>query len=200
MKSTLKASGSKRSKLKYDQLLSNFAFKFELRRYSKGKMGYEDFVWFILSEEVGRQNRATSLPWDHHVIATSLPWDRHVIATSSTTDARFLSLRTCSDDDVASVIYSGPCLEDKSTPLALEYWFRCVDLDGNAALTPSELAFFYEEQLQRMECLSQEPVLFEDILCQMSDMLQPAQQGRITLRVGPGPAACWGPAVEPSTL
>ena len=189
MKSTLKASGSKRSKLKYDQLLSNFAFKFELRRYSKGKMGYEDFVWFILSEEVGRQNRATSLPWDHHVIATS-----------STTDARFLSLRTCSDDDVASVIYSGPCLEDKSTPLALEYWFRCVDLDGNAALTPSELAFFYEEQLQRMECLSQEPVLFEDILCQMSDMLQPAQQGRITLRVGPGPAACWGPAVEPSTL
>jgi hypothetical protein len=22
--------------------------------------------------------------------------------------------------------------EDKSTPLALEYWFRCVDLDGNS--------------------------------------------------------------------
>ena len=37
---------------------------------AKGKMGYEDFVWFILSEE------------------------------------------------------------DKSKPLALEYWFRCVDLAG----------------------------------------------------------------------
>ena len=40
------------------------------------------------------------------------------------------------------------------------------------------LEFFYEEQLQRMECLSQEPVLFEDILCQMSDMLHPGGGGR----------------------
>ena len=33
--------------------------------------------------------------------------------------------------------------------------------------------YFYEEQLHRMECLSQEPVLFEDVLCQMHDMIQP---------------------------
>ena len=26
--------------------------------------------------------------------------------------------------------------------------------------------YFYEEQLHRMECLAQEPVLFEDVLCQ----------------------------------
>ena len=64
----------------------------------------------------------------------------------------------------------------------LEYWFRCVDLDGDSELSPSECAFFYEEQLQRMECLSQEPVLFEDILCQMCDMLKPAENGKITLR------------------
>ena len=35
------------------------------------------------------------------------------------------------------------------------------------------LQYFYEEQLHRMECLSQEPVLFEDVLCQMHDMIQP---------------------------
>uniref|UniRef100_A0A7S0NLH7 Uncharacterized protein n=1 Tax=Micromonas pusilla TaxID=38833 RepID=A0A7S0NLH7_MICPS len=87
-----------------------------------GKMGYEDFCWFVLSEE------------------------------------------------------------DKGNPLALEYWMRCVDLDGDGILSPSECSFFYEEQLQRMECLSQEPVLFEDILCQMSDMLHPVVPGRITLR------------------
>ena len=87
-----------------------------------GKMGYEDFCWFVLSEE------------------------------------------------------------DKGNPLALEYWMRCVDLDGDGILSPSECSFFYEEQLQRMECLSQEPVLFEDILCQMSDMLHPEVPGRITLR------------------
>ena len=86
-----------------------------------GRMGYEDFVWFILSEE------------------------------------------------------------DKSSPAALGYWFRCVDLDGDGAIRPAEAAHFYEEQLQRMECLAQEPVAFEDVLCQMSDMLCPATPGRITL-------------------
>ena len=33
-----------------------------------------------------------------------------------------------------------------------------------------------------MECLSQEPVLFEDVLCQMHDMLAPAREGVFTLR------------------
>jgi len=34
MESTLKAPGTKRLKLKYDNLLSSFAFKFNLRRYT----------------------------------------------------------------------------------------------------------------------------------------------------------------------
>ncbi|EHA8592095.1 putative serine/threonine protein phosphatase 2A regulatory subunit B''gamma [Cocos nucifera] len=33
------------------------------------------------------------------------------------------------------------------------------------------MQFFYEEQLHCMECMVQEPVLFEDILCQMIDMI-----------------------------
>jgi serine/threonine-protein phosphatase 2A regulatory subunit B'' len=72
--------------------------------------------------------------------------------------------------------------EDKSNPLALEYWFRVVDLDGDGVLRARECAFFYEEQLQRMECLNQEPVLWEDVLCQMSDMLRPERDGVITMR------------------
>ncbi|GJT67323.1 serine/threonine protein phosphatase 2A regulatory subunit B''beta-like protein [Tanacetum coccineum] len=79
----------------------------------EGKMGYEDFVYFILSEE------------------------------------------------------------DKSSEPSLEYWFKCIDLDGNGVLTRNELQFFYEEQLHRMECMAQEPVLFEDILCQIVDMIKP---------------------------
>lgn len=35
------------------------------------------------------------------------------------------------------------------------------------------MQFFYEEQLHRMECMAQEPVLFEDILCQIIDMIGP---------------------------
>lgn len=50
--------------------------------------------------------------------------------------------------------------------------FKCVDLDGNGVLTRNELQFFYEEQLHRMECMAQEPVLFEDILCQIIDMVR----------------------------
>jgi len=95
------------------------------RRLKSGqadKMGYEDFVWFILSEE------------------------------------------------------------DKTSELALTYWFRCVDLAGNNVVVPHEMLYFYEEQLHRMECLSQEPVLFADILCQMSDMLKPEVEGVVTLR------------------
>ena len=33
-----------------------------------------------------------------------------------------------------------------------------------------------------MECLSQEPVLFEDVLCQMHDMVQPAAEGVFTMQ------------------
>mmetsp|Transcript_24153 Transcript_24153/g.52711 ORF Transcript_24153/g.52711 Transcript_24153/m.52711 type:complete len:546 (-) Transcript_24153:91-1728(-) len=87
----------------------------------EGKMGYEDFCWFILSEE------------------------------------------------------------DKSTALSLEYWYTCIDLDLDKRIVAAEMRYFYEEQLHRMECLSQEPVLFEDILCQLSDMVKPAQEGVFTL-------------------
>lgn len=33
-----------------------------------------------------------------------------------------------------------------------------------------------------MECLAQEPVLFEDVLCQLHDMIQPEREGCFTLR------------------
>ncbi|KAK6915335.1 EF-hand domain [Dillenia turbinata] len=72
----------------------------------EGKMGYEDFVYFILSEE------------------------------------------------------------DKSSEPSLE----------------NEMQFFYEEQLHRMECMAQEPVLFEDILCQIVDMVKPENESYFTLR------------------
>jgi hypothetical protein len=51
--------------------------------------------------------------------------------------------------------------------------FKCIDLDGNGILTRNEMQFIYEEQLHRMECMAQEPVLFEDILCQIIDMIGP---------------------------
>eukprot|EP00252_Welwitschia_mirabilis_P020133 TRINITY_DN4864_c0_g1_i2.p1 TRINITY_DN4864_c0_g1~~TRINITY_DN4864_c0_g1_i2.p1 ORF type:complete len:548 (+),score=109.41 TRINITY_DN4864_c0_g1_i2:336-1979(+) len=103
-----------------DRIFSQVPRKFTSK--VEGKMGYEDFVYFMLAEE------------------------------------------------------------DKSSEPSLEYWFKCVDLDGNGILTPNELQFFYEEQLHRMECMAQEPVLFEDILCQMVDMIAPENECQFTLR------------------
>ena len=48
-----------------------------------------------------------------------------------------------------------------------------MDLDCDGIITPNEMQYFYEEQLHRMECMAQEPVLFEDIVCQMCDMIRP---------------------------
>ncbi|KAK5805119.1 hypothetical protein PVK06_032771 [Gossypium arboreum] len=103
-----------------DRIFSQVPRKFSSK--VKGKMAYEDFVYFILSEE------------------------------------------------------------DKSLEPGLEYWFKCIDLDGNGVLTPNELQFFYEEQLHRMECMAQETVLFEDILCQIVDMIRPEKEDYISLR------------------
>lgn len=102
-----------------DRIFSQVPRKFTSK--VEGKMGYEDFVYFILSEE------------------------------------------------------------DKSSEPSLEYWFKCIDLDGNGVLTRNEMQFFYEEQLHRMECMAQEPVLFEDILCQIIDMIGPENESYITL-------------------
>ncbi|MBA0654185.1 hypothetical protein Goklo_021248 [Gossypium klotzschianum] len=114
-----------------DRIFSQVPRKFTSK--VEGKMGYEDFVYFILAEE------------------------------------------------------------DKSSEPSLEYWyfcalslysqgFKCIDLDGNGILTRNEMQFFYEEQLHRMECMAQEPVLFEDILCQIIDMIKPEAESYITLR------------------
>ncbi|CAA3005169.1 serine/threonine protein phosphatase 2A regulatory subunit B''beta-like [Olea europaea var. sylvestris] len=103
-----------------DRIFSQIPRKFTSK--VEGKMGYEDFVYFILSEE------------------------------------------------------------DKSSEPSLEYWFKCIDLDGNGIITRNEMQFFYEEQLHRMECMAQEPVLFEDILCQIVDMISPKDESYFTLQ------------------
>ncbi|KAK7870173.1 hypothetical protein R5R35_012731 [Gryllus longicercus] len=71
--------------------------------------------------------------------------------------------------------------EDKRHPTAIEYWFRCMDLDGDGYLSMYELEYFYEEQLQRMDAIGIETLPFEDCLCQMLDMIHPAQPGKISL-------------------
>uniref|UniRef100_T1L299 EF-hand domain-containing protein n=1 Tax=Tetranychus urticae TaxID=32264 RepID=T1L299_TETUR len=71
--------------------------------------------------------------------------------------------------------------EDKRYPRAIEYWFRCMDIDGDGYLSMYELEYFYEEQVKRMEALGIEALPFNDCLCQMLDMVRPKECGRISL-------------------
>ncbi|XP_054270322.1 uncharacterized protein LOC128991453 isoform X3 [Macrosteles quadrilineatus] len=71
--------------------------------------------------------------------------------------------------------------EDKQHPRAIEYWFRCMDLDGDGYLSMYELEYFYDEQLQRMEAIGIECLPFEDCLCQMLDMIRPSIPDKISL-------------------
>ncbi|XP_061321255.1 serine/threonine-protein phosphatase 2A regulatory subunit B'' subunit alpha isoform X2 [Pezoporus flaviventris] len=72
--------------------------------------------------------------------------------------------------------------EDKRSATSIEYWFRCMDLDGDGVLSMYELEYFYEEQCERMEVMGIEPLPFHDLLCQMLDLVKPEKEGRVTLR------------------
>jgi len=63
--------------------------------------------------------------------------------------------------------------EDKSNEVSVRYWFNCVDVDGDGKLNNMEMRSFYAVQLHRMQCMGHEIVPFEDMLCQMMDMIKP---------------------------
>uniref|UniRef100_A0A5K3ELJ0 EF-hand domain-containing protein n=2 Tax=Mesocestoides corti TaxID=53468 RepID=A0A5K3ELJ0_MESCO len=71
--------------------------------------------------------------------------------------------------------------EDKRHPRSIEYWFRCMDLDGDGLLSLYELEYFYSEQSARMEEMGIEPPTLEDCLCQCLDMVRPALVDKIRL-------------------
>ncbi len=73
-----------------------------------------------------------------------------------------------------------------------------MDLDCDGVITPNEMQFFYEEQLHRMECMAQEPVLFEDIVCQMADMICP-HVGVLYSQIDLSQTSCWFAAMDTLT-
>eukprot|EP00794_Sanderia_malayensis_P011219 gene11219-12397_t len=71
---------------------------------------------------------------------------------------------------------------DKKQPTSIEYWFRCMDTDGDGIISMFELEHFYEEQLEKMQRLGIEALSFPDCLCQTIDMVNPQVEGKITLK------------------
>lgn len=62
--------------------------------------------------------------------------------------------------------------EDKNHPAAVLYWFKVLDLDADGVLSGYELGKFFEENRARFaEATGGEELKYEDMLCQMLDMV-----------------------------
>eukprot|EP01118_Nematostelium_gracile_P012036 TRINITY_DN4342_c0_g1_i1.p1 TRINITY_DN4342_c0_g1~~TRINITY_DN4342_c0_g1_i1.p1 ORF type:complete len:467 (+),score=104.34 TRINITY_DN4342_c0_g1_i1:58-1458(+) len=72
--------------------------------------------------------------------------------------------------------------EDKTHPTSQEYWFRCIDCDGDGVLSTFEIQQFYDLQIQMMQLRSIEHLIFQDYFCQMVDIIKPADSKRITIQ------------------
>ncbi|CAF0908436.1 unnamed protein product [Didymodactylos carnosus] len=72
--------------------------------------------------------------------------------------------------------------EDKRSQTSIEYWFRCMDLDGDGILSMFELDYFYQEQVHKMEIYGIEYMPFEDAICQMLDLVKPEDENKIRLK------------------
>ena len=70
---------------------------------------------------------------------------------------------------------------DKRNLVSLKYWFNCVDLNGDGIITRDEMALFFQCQMDRMDADGL-VVSFENIMCQLCDLITPAEEGMFTLR------------------
>ncbi|KAI8068651.1 hypothetical protein BC940DRAFT_32778 [Gongronella butleri] len=72
---------------------------------------------------------------------------------------------------------------DKTSPKAIEYWFRMLDEDGDGVLSGYELEMYWQEQMDKQKLMFHEfeEITFDDILRQMCDLIQPATYGQFTL-------------------
>ncbi len=58
--------------------------------------------------------------------------------------------------------------ESKSTNPSIEYWFRCLDTDGDGVISLYELYWFWEEQYDRMTISRMsDPWKFDDFVCNL---------------------------------
>uniref|UniRef100_A0AAY4EDD6 EF-hand domain-containing protein n=1 Tax=Denticeps clupeoides TaxID=299321 RepID=A0AAY4EDD6_9TELE len=128
-----------------------------------------DHDLFIDQRDLARHN-------DH---AISLRMIERIFSGTVTRDRKVKKQGRLSYEDFVWFLISE---EDKKTETSIEYWFRCMDLDGDGVLSMYELQYFYEEQCQRLEAMPVEPLPFEDCLCQMLDLVRPEVPGKITLR------------------
>ena len=68
--------------------------------------------------------------------------------------------------------------EDKQSPYSVRYWLQTLSTTHDGYLSPHDMSSFYAGQSERMLNLGHEVVPFEDVLCQMYDLINPSDPTR----------------------
>ncbi|KAF1796344.1 hypothetical protein FB192DRAFT_1406489 [Mucor lusitanicus] len=75
---------------------------------------------------------------------------------------------------------------DKSTPMAIRYWFRCLDIDDDGILSSYELSQFWQDQNIKQQVYgsiqSEDRIQFADVMRQMNDLIRPQVPGQFTIQ------------------
>ena len=147
----------------YEHFYVLYCTFFELDRDQDAKLGIDDL-----------------LKYAEHSLSDPIVERIFQVGSRPFTDGREGGFR---DDGLSfsDFIYFVISEEDKTTIQSLTYWFKCVDLDGDGKLSPEEMNYFFRIQLHRITSYGQEAVKFEDVLCQMIDMIDPVDPLAITI-------------------
>ncbi|KAF7632720.1 hypothetical protein Mgra_00007861 [Meloidogyne graminicola] len=70
--------------------------------------------------------------------------------------------------------------EDKRHPTSIEYWFRCLDLDGDGQISLYEMEYFYEAIEQKLNSKNMETLALRDVICNLLDSIAPSNDYSIT--------------------
>ena len=119
--------------------------------------------------------RKTRLPVEGNVhcyiypLCVSLLSAHFVTVTSIHITSYLLHTRVHCSKAIASLLELCHCYPQcvSLLPPSVEYWFRCMDIDGDGILSLYELQHFYEEMVDKMDALGIESLSIEDYMCQV---------------------------------
>ncbi|KAI8886843.1 hypothetical protein K501DRAFT_158722, partial [Backusella circina FSU 941] len=116
-----------------------------------------------------------------HLVIKRITQVGHISAFSDTAIAKDIETRLSYFDFIWFLLSE----IDKATPMAIDYWFKCLDLDGDGIISSYELHSFWDDQdiKQRFYGVVQPEgiIRFEDIIRQINDLIQPRIPGQFLL-------------------
>jgi serine/threonine-protein phosphatase 2A regulatory subunit B'' len=76
---------------------------------------------------------------------------------------------------------SGECLSKQLIIYSIEYWFRCLDVDGDGLISLYEMEYFYRDIERKLEARNMETLGFNDVICNLLDLVAPKNGPSVTL-------------------